>query len=51
MPELDAELGPLSLDDVRIRLNEITGLDIQGSHSISDSTFLFLEALKAKKGA
>lgn len=48
MPELDRELGPLSLDDVRKRLNEITGLDIPGSASKSDATEHFLEALKAK---
>lgn len=51
MPELDAELGPMSLDQVRIRLNEITGCDVQGADSVEGGSAVFLEALKKMKEA
>lgn len=51
MPELDAELGPMSLDQVRIRLNAITGCEVQGSDSVNNGSAVFLEALKKMKGA
>lgn len=36
-------------DDVRIRLNEITGLDIKGDDEIEETSGQFLEALKKMK--
>lgn len=51
MPELDRELGPMSLDAVRIRLNEITGCDVQGADSVENGSAVFLEALKKMKEA
>lgn len=36
-------------DDVRIRLNEITGLDVKGDDEIEESAGRFLEALKKMK--
>lgn len=47
-PELDAELGPLKLDQVRERLNEITGCNVDGDEPIERGSAVFLEALKAQ---
>lgn len=49
MPELDAELGPMSLDQVRIRLNAVTGCTVQGGDSVENGSAVFLEALKKMK--
>ena len=46
MPELDRELGPLTLDQCRIRLNEITGLDIKPADPIKQTLPLYLARLK-----
>lgn len=46
MPELDAELGPMSMDQVRKRLNEVTGCKVRGSDSIEAGSAVFLEVLK-----
>lgn len=51
MPELDTELGPKSLDQVRLRLNEVTGCAVQGSDSVEDGCAVFLAALKKMKEA
>lgn len=50
MPELDEELGPLSHDQVRIRLNEVTGLNIGGDESIHDTLPKYLARLKELSG-
>lgn len=50
MPELDRELGPLSPDQVRVRLNAVTGCTVQGGDSIEDGSAVFLAALKAQHG-
>lgn len=49
MPELDRELGPMSLEQVRIRLNKITGCDVPGWSSVESGSTLFLAALKKMK--
>ena len=49
MPELDAELSALTRDEVRTRLNEITGLQVLGSDEVQESTDRILAALKAMK--
>lgn len=51
MPELDCELGPMSLDQVRIRLNEVTGCNVQGGDSVESGSAVFLAALKKMKEA
>jgi hypothetical protein len=51
MPELDAELGPMSLDQVRIRLNAITGCTVGPADSVELGSAVFLAALKAQDGA
>lgn len=51
MPELDAELGPLSLDQVRIRLNAITGCNVSSNSRVEDGCAVFLAALKKMKEA
>lgn len=48
MPELDAELGPMSLDQVRIRLNEVTGCGVMGTDSVELGNAVFLAALKVQ---
>lgn len=48
MPELDATLGPLGRGDVLRKLNEITGLGVQGIDSIEATCPRFLEALQAQ---
>ena len=48
MPELDAALGPLGQGDVLRRLNEVTGLDVQGGDSIEATCPRFLAALQAQ---
>lgn len=50
MPELGTELGPMRLDDCRMRLNEITGLNVPSHAPIRESTDLFLAALKSAHG-
>lgn len=49
MPELDAALGPLGRGDVLRKLNELTGLDVQGSDSIEATCPRFLEELQAQQ--
>lgn len=51
MPELDRELGPLTLDQVRMRLNEITGCAIGPAERIEDGCAQFLAALQAQHAA
>lgn len=51
MPELDAELGTMSLDQVRIRLNAITGCTVGPADSVELGSAVFLAALKAQDGA
>jgi hypothetical protein len=46
MPALDAELGPMVLGQVRLRLNAETGLSIRDIDSIEESCALYLAALK-----
>jgi hypothetical protein len=46
MPELDRELGPMGMNQVRKRLNEVTGCNVQGGDSIEASSAVFLAALK-----
>lgn len=46
MPELDRELGPLSHDQCRIKLNEVTGLGIGPTDSIRATIPLYLARLK-----
>jgi hypothetical protein len=48
MPELDRELGPLPLDRVRERLNEITGCSVSGADPVERTCAVFLEALKRR---
>lgn len=48
MPELDAELGPLSLDQVRVRLNAITGCTVGPADSVELGSAVFLAALQAQ---
>lgn len=48
MPELDAELGPKSMDQVRIRLNEITGCTVGPADSVELGSAVFLAALQAQ---
>ena len=48
-PDLDAELSSLSLDQVRERLNAMTGLEVLSCESIHTSGERFLEALKAQQ--
>lgn len=50
MPELAARLGPMSLENARQILNEVTGLNVQGYEKIESTYPLFLEALKRQKG-
>lgn len=49
MPDLDRELGPMSLEQVRTRLNKITGCDVPGWSSVESGSAVFLEALKKMK--
>jgi hypothetical protein len=51
MPELDAELGPLTMDQARVRLNEVTGCSVRGGDSIEDGSAVFLAALQAQHAA
>lgn len=46
MPDIAQELSKMTLDNVRIRLNQVTGFDIRSSDPIRDSSYLFLGALK-----
>lgn len=48
LPELDAELGPMSMDQVRMRLNAMTGCNVQGGDSVEDGSAVFLAALQAQ---
>lgn len=48
MPELNSELGPMHWHQVRIRMNQETGLDIKG-HDLIPNTFpRYVEVLKAR---
>jgi len=49
MPELDAELGPMTKNQVRIRLNEITGCNVSSGSRVEDGCAAFLAALKKMK--
>lgn len=51
MPELDRELGPMTHDQVRIRLNAITGCTIGPADPIESGSAVFLAALKTQDGA
>lgn len=51
MPELDAELGPMGLDRVRVRLNEVTGCAVLGSDPVERTCAVFLAALQAQHAA
>lgn len=46
MPELDRELGPLTKDQCRIRLNEITGLDVKPTDTIKQTLPLYFARLR-----
>ena len=46
MPELFSQLWLLDTDDVRARLNQITGLSVLSTDLIEESSDRFLEALK-----
>ena len=50
MPALDAELGPMLMDDVRERLNRETGLNILSDDDRNESAERFLAALRFKAG-
>lgn len=47
-PDLDAEFRNLRIDHVRMRLNELTGLNIGPNESINDTAHLYVEALKTE---
>ena len=49
MPELDAELTPLTLDRARERLNQVTGCAIKTSDPVEPTCAVFLAALKKMK--
>lgn len=46
MPDLGAELGPMSHDQARLKLNEVTGLNITGGESIRATLPLYLAKLE-----
>ena len=47
MPELNSELWPMDFNQVRIRMNQETGLDINAIDSIPDTFPKYIEVLKA----
>ncbi|AWL03389.1 hypothetical protein DIR46_02260 [Massilia oculi] len=51
MPELGAELDPMTKNQVRIRLNEITGCNVPAAGRVEDGCAVFLAALKKMKEA
>lgn len=48
MPELDRELGALPLDQVRVRLNAITGCTVAPTDPVELGSAVFLAALQAQ---
>lgn len=48
MPDLDRELRPLTLDQVRVRLNQLTGCTVLPTDAVELSCAVFLAALKAQ---
>src|SRR5687768_234945 len=49
MPILNDEMGRLTLTEVREVMNKMTGLDVAGHASISQSSKKFLDALSDEK--
>lgn len=47
-PFLAEELRTMTTDEIRIRLNELTGLNINSEDRIEDTAHLYVEALKTE---
>lgn len=47
-PFLAEELRTMTTDEIRIRLNELTGLNINSNDRIEDTAHLYVEALKTE---